>query len=124
MIKNYKNNKAKGGYSQEIASQYVGVDLPFIDVTEKPEPIHFFNQEKRKYTDDIVGYRIYVAQNYGDFVQNPITVRINAKLPSNLNFGQLVKLKDLKACQVRSKDGFSKIYFKAKRIEVISDEKE
>lgn len=121
MIKHYQNNKGKGGYSQEIASQYVGVNLPFINVTQKPEPIHFFDQETRKYTDDIVGYRMYVAQNYGDFLQNPITVRINAKIPSNLKFGQLIRLKELEACNIRNKDGFSKIYFKATRIEVISN---
>lgn len=124
MIKNYKNNKAKGGYNKEIASQYVGVDLPFINVTEKPEPIHFFNQKTRKYTDDIVGYRMYVAQNYGDFLQNPIMVRIDTQIPKNIEFGQTIKFKGLEACNIRNKEGFSKVYFKANQIEVLNDEKE
>lgn len=124
MLKNYQNNKSKGGYSQGIANQYVGVDLPFINVTQKPEPIHFYDQKTRKYTDDIVGYRIYVAQNYGDYVQNPIMIRINAQIPKNIEFGQTIKLKGLEACIIRNKEGFSKVYFKASQIEVLKNEKE
>lgn len=124
MIKHYQNNKGKGGYSQEIASQYVGVNLPFINVTQKPEPIHFFDQKTRKYTDDIVGYRMYVAQNYGDFLQNPIMVRVNTPIPEKIKFGQTIKLKGLEACNIRNKDGFSRVYFKANKIEVLNDEKE
>ncbi|WP_283597052.1 hypothetical protein [Ligilactobacillus aviarius] len=124
MIKNYQNKKAKGGYSQEIASQYVGVDLPFVYVTEKPEPIHFFDQETRKYTDDIVGYRIYVTQHYGDYVQNPIMVRINTQISKNIKFGQSVRLKGLEGCNIRNKDGFSRVYFKANKIEVLNDARE
>lgn len=124
MIKNYQNNKGKGGYSQEIASQYVGVNLPFVYVAEKPEPIHFFDQVTRKYTEDIVGYRIYVTQNYGDYVQNPIMIRINTQIPKNIEFGQTIKLKGLEACIIRNKEGFSKVYFKASQIEVLKDEEE
>lgn len=121
MIQNFKNVKNKGGYSQEIASRYVGPELPFVYVTEKPEPIHFYDQGMKKYTDDIVGYRIYVSQNYGDYVQNPIEVRINSKLPNNLHFGQEIRLKNLQACNVRNSDGFSKTYFKAGKIEVLDE---
>lgn len=124
MIQNFKNNKSKNGYNKEIAGRYVGTDLPFVYVTEKPEPIHFFDQEMKKYTDDIVGYRIYVAQNCGDYMQNPIMVRVNTPIPEKIKFGQSVRLKGLEGCNVRNKDGFSKVYFKANKIEAFNNEKE
>ena len=126
MIQNFKKNKTQGGYSTEVANRYVGVDLPFINVTQKAEPIHLYDQNTKRYTDDIVSYRIYVAQNYGDFIQNPIPVRVNSKVPNDLSFGQKVKLKKLQACIIREKTGFSKTYFKADGIEILvnkNDEK-
>lgn len=116
-------NKFKGGYSQDVAEKYVGVDLPFINVTEEPEPIHFYDQSAKRYTDDIIGYRIYVAQKYGDYVQNPISVRINSSIPDDLSFGQKVQFKNLEACVIREKSGFSKTYFRASEIRKVKNEK-
>lgn len=122
MLQNNKNNY-KGGYSTEIASRYVGVNLPLINVTEKPEAIHMYDQDAHRYTDDVVSYRIYVVQNYGDYLQNPIAVRVNSKIPAEFKFGQKLRLKNLKGCLIRDKNGFSKPYFKADSVEILNEEK-
>lgn len=116
-----KNKKSNGGYSASIAAQYVSADLPFINVTQRIEEVQQYDRENHQYLEKLDHTNIYVCQNEGDYVQNPLKVKITGTVPRNLKFGQEIKLKGLVACRITN-NGYSQVFFKANRVEILTKE--
>lgn len=114
------NNK-KSGYSQELAAQYLSGDLPMINVTQKPEEVPAYDSDNHKYLDHTDHINVYVVQNVGDFVQNPLRVKITGFVPKNLKFGDLIKIKGLEACRYKN-NGYSQVFFRGKEVKIIKEE--
>lgn len=108
----------KGGYSSNIASQYVSADLPFINVTQKVEEVQIYDKKNHQYLQKIDHINIYVCQNFGDYIQNPFKVKITGPVPHELKFGQKIKLNNLEACKVRN-NGYSQVFFRASSVEIM-----
>ena len=99
------NKKSNGGYSAGIAAQYVSADLPLINVTQRIEEVQQYDRENHQYLEKLDHTNIYACQNVGDFVQNPINI----------------KVKGLVACRIRNK-GYTQVFFKADNVEILRKE--
>lgn len=115
-------NSTKSGYSQDTALRFLNQDLEMINVTLQVEEVHRFDKATRQYLPEIDHHNIYVCQHVGDYVQNPIKVKITGNVPKNLTFGQTIKLKKLEACQVKV-NGYNQTFFKADSVEIIKGDK-
>lgn len=116
-----KNKKSNGGYSASIAAQYVSADLPLINVTQRIEEVQQYDNENHQYLEKLDHTNIYACQNVGDFVQNPIKIKVTGSVPRDLKFGQKIKVKGLVACRIRNK-GYTQVFFKADRVEILRKE--
>lgn len=114
------NNK-KSGYSHELAAQYLSSDLPMINVTQKPEEVPVYDSDNHKYLDHTDHINIYVVQNAGDFIQNPLRIKITGFVPKDLKFGDLVKIKGLEACRYRN-NGYSQVFFRGNEVKIIKED--
>lgn len=116
-----RNKNGNGGYSASIAAQYVSADLPLINVTQRIEEVQQYDRENHQYLEKLDHTNIYACQNVGDFVQNPIKIKVTGSVPRDLKFGQNIKVKGLVACRVRNK-GYAQVFFKADRVEILRKE--
>lgn len=108
----------QGGYSSSTAARYVNADLPFINVTERIEEVQEYDKQQHQYLEKLDHINIYVTQNVGDYIQNPIKIKIMGRVPQNLKFGDKIKLIGLEACVVRN-NGYSQVYFRAQSVEIL-----
>lgn len=115
------NKKSNGGYSASIAAQYVSADLPLINVTQRIEEVQQYDRENHQYLEKLDHTNIYACQNVGDFVQNPIKIKVTGSVPRDLKFGQNIKVKGLVACRIRNK-GYTQVFFKADNVEILRKE--
>ena len=102
-----KMHNSKNSYSLEIATKYLSVKKPIINVSSEIEIQYNWTDGKR--TDEITGYKLYFSQ---DGV-NPFAVKFKKK-PSLPIFLAEVKLDSLEAIEIRSN-----VYFRAEGIRVV-----
>lgn len=107
----------QGGYSSTTAARYVNADLPLINVTEQIEEVPEYDKQQHQYLEKLDHINIYAVQNVGDYIQNPIKIKIIGHVPNDLKFGNKIKLIGLEACLVRN-NGYSQVFFRAKSVEI------